>query len=190
MRIRKPPPGRMSALSVVVVKPRGAPCQCCRCSAFVHASKTSSRGASKRRVITSSCALEDSLILALLAAMFLLFPYFFLHFAQIIVQTIETPGPEPPIVLHPIGNVPQRARREPAGPPLGIASPRNQSGSLQHLQVLGDSGQAHLERLSELCYRNLSRSQPREDRPPGGIGKRGAGAAEAIGCNEWRGHCI
>src|SRR5260370_32997261 len=150
MRIRKPPPGRMSALSVVVVKPRGAPCQCCRCSAFVHASKTSSRGASKRRVITSSCALEDSLVLALLAAMFLLFPYFFLHFAQIIVQTIETPGPEPPIVLHPIGNVPQRARREAPGPPLATSSPRNQSRAPPHRQRRGDTGQADLDSPSEL----------------------------------------
>src|SRR5579864_829667 len=100
MQIRNPPPGRMSDFSVVTVKPRGAPCQCSRCSAFVQASKTSSRGASKTRVMarSRSAAFESLLIFALLAAIFLLL---FLYFAQIVIQTIEAFRPEPPIMLDP-----------------------------------------------------------------------------------------
>src|ERR1700681_3853638 len=114
MQIRKKPPGRMSDSCDVTVKPRGATCQCCRCSGLVQHSKTSSRGASNRRVMTSSfCA--DSVTapaFALLAAMFLLLLF---QFAQILIQPIKTFVPEAAIVLHPFGDVLEWAWLDPAG---------------------------------------------------------------------------
>jgi len=54
---RHSPPGRTSITSIVVVKPRG-PHQFTTCFALVHASHTSSRGASNTRNITQSPSLS------------------------------------------------------------------------------------------------------------------------------------
>ena len=43
-----------------------------------------------------------------------------------------------------------KTRLNPARPPLGLASARNEARALEHAQVLRDGGHAHLERLGEL----------------------------------------
>src|SRR5690242_15476788 len=124
---------------IVLVKPRG-PHQRARCSGSVQALNTRLRGASKRRVRTSTRSADSAALL--LAAMSLLL---LLQFAQIIVQPIETLLPETPILLQPVGGVLKRTGLEPAGPPLCLATARDQAGAFQHLEVLGDGGQAHRE---------------------------------------------
>src|ERR1700722_6893922 len=117
MQTRKKPPGRMSDSYDVTVNPRGAPCQCCRCWVSVQHSKTSSRGASNRRVITNSV----SLAFAWLAGMFLvLLGLFGFQFREVNIQTIEAFFPESAIRLHPVGDVLERTRLQPARPPLGF----------------------------------------------------------------------
>src|SRR6266700_4456458 len=145
---------------MVVEKPSG-PHHCATCRGLVQASNTSSRGASNARVtrISRSAASEAALVPALLPAIsFLLFlPLLYLHFAQIVIQSVETLGPEPSIMRDPVSNVPQRTRREPTGPPLRVAPSRDQSRSFQHLQVFGDGRQAHLEGFGQLRHRDLAR---------------------------------
>src|SRR5262245_48061564 len=161
---------------IVLVKPRG-PHQCTRCSGSVQALKTRLRGASKTRVMTSTRS-AGSVAVLLLAAMFLLL---LLQFAQIIVQTIETLLPDAPILLQPVGGVLEWTRLEPAGPPLRLTTAGDQAGALQHLEVLGDGGQAHREGRGQLHDRDLTRGEAGEDRAPGGVGEGGEGGAEAIG---------
>jgi len=48
------------------------------------------------------------------------------------------------------------------------------------LEVLRDSGKAHLEGLGQLGHRCFAQGEPREDRPARGIGESREGGAEAI----------
>src|SRR5207302_4253877 len=176
MQKRKAPPGRASILYDGIVKPWG-PHQPTRCSGSVQALNTTRGGASKKRETTSSrCA--DSVATLLAAAMFLLLLF---QLTQIVFQAIEALLPEAAIVLQPVGGVLERTRLEPAGTPLRLATARDQAGALQHLEVLGDGGKAHLEWLAQLRDRGHTGGEASEDRTPGGIGEGGEGGAEAIG---------
>src|SRR5688500_2348181 len=135
------------------------------CSGFVIASKTSSRGASKSRVRTISRsdgvdAANVLLFAACVTAMFLLLggalrvpPDFWLQCFQVAVQTIEALLPERPVTLRPLRDVLDRGSLETARPPLGVAAPADETGPLQHAQVLRDGRHAHVERLGQLCDR-------------------------------------
>src|SRR5207247_9255268 len=94
-----------------------------------------------RSVRSSTCSAGSGAAL-LLAPTFLLLP---LELAQIVVQAAEALFPETVIVLQPVCGALERTRLEPAGPPLRLAPARDQTGALQHFQVLGDGGEAHLE---------------------------------------------
>src|SRR5690348_13758341 len=90
MHLRHFPPGRTSISSATTAKPSG-PHHCIACVGSVQAPNTMSRGASTRRVMTSSrSAAATALGLALLAAIFLLL----LQLAQIVVETVEALPPE------------------------------------------------------------------------------------------------
>jgi len=54
---------------------------------------------------------------------------------------------------------------------MRLAAARDQAGALQHLEMLGDGGEAHLEGLCQLRHRGLAQRQPRQDGPPRGIGE-------------------
>src|SRR6059036_1063332 len=151
---------------MVPVKPLG-PNQRTRWSGSVQTLKTRLRGASKMRVMTSSRSV-DVVVALVLAAMFLLLS---LQLGQIRLQAIEALLPETAIVLQPAGGVLKRTRLEPAGPPLRLATARDQTGSLQHLEVLGDGGKAHREGLGQLRDRGLALGEASKDRTPGGIGE-------------------
>jgi DNA-3-methyladenine glycosylase II len=59
----------------------------------------------------------------------------------------------PPVLADPVGDRAQRLWLQPAGPPLRLAALLDETGPLKHLEVLRDSGQAHVEGRSELCDR-------------------------------------
>src|SRR5213594_3367167 len=170
MQKRNAPPGRTSIVHEGIVKPCG-PHQRTRRSGSVQALRTRRRGASKTRVRTSSRS-ADSVAALVLAAMFLL---------QKVVQAIEALLPEASVVFEPVRSVLERTRPEPAGSPLGLAAARDQAGALQHLEVLGDGGKAHLEGLGQLRDPGLARAEASKDRAPGGIGQGREGDVEAIG---------
>src|ERR1700704_3030166 len=122
------PPGRKSNSQTGLVNPWGPHHSATRFGS-VHALNTSSRGVSNTRVSTNSCS---SFAMKLPAAMVFL-P--FLHVAQIVIQTIQTLSPEPPVVRQPIGHLLQRRGSDSAGAPLSLAAPCNQAGMLQHLKM-------------------------------------------------------
>src|SRR5207248_676935 len=124
--------GRRSMVQPTQVNPAG-PHQCIRRSDSVNALNTSSRGASKMRLITrpSSAALLSVIRLPLVA-----------HLVQVAVQAVEALAPAAAIGPHPVCDVLERRRLQPAGPPLRLAPLGDQPGPLQHLEVLGDSRQA------------------------------------------------
>src|SRR5204863_8191011 len=101
----------------------------------VHALKTISRGALKTRVMTRSCASSRAALLLflfslLLPAMFLLLV---LQLAQVFVQSVEALLPEFPVFLHPLGDLFEPGRLEPAGTPLRVAAALDEAGALEHL---------------------------------------------------------
>jgi hypothetical protein len=102
----------------VVVKPFG-PHPCTRCFGLVHASKTSSRGASNTRVvrIVRACPVPR----LFLASMLLLLG---LKFREIIVQLVEAGVPEAAILFKPVVDVLEGGRLDPAWPPLRLAAAR------------------------------------------------------------------
>src|SRR5690348_11548819 len=111
-------------------------------------------------------------------------PLLLLQLAQVILQAIETLFPKTPIVLEPFGGVLQRTGFEATGPPLRFAAARNKTGALEYLEMFGDRGKAHLERLGQLGHGNLARNETRKDRASRGIGEGREGGAEVVGRHE------
>src|SRR4051812_25219324 len=124
-----------------MVKWRG-PNHRANCTGSVQARKTTSRGASKTRVMVS----RGSFFTALAFIRFLLV----LQLAKVFVEPIEALFPELAIVADPVRHFLERAGVETAGAPLRVASAGDQPGALEHFQVLRDRRQAHVERLGQL----------------------------------------
>src|ERR1700675_3338515 len=81
-----------------------------------------------------------------------------LQFAEVVVEAIEARLPMPPVIPDPVGDVAQRSRSHAPRPPLRLASPLDQTRSLQHPQVLRDRGLGHVERRRQLLDRCLAGS--------------------------------
>src|SRR5687768_18252739 len=169
MTKRHTPPGRMSNALVVLVKPSG-PHHCARCLGSVHASNTSSRGASSTRVVMMARGSRSRSMLLLADTLLLRF-VLRLQLAKIILQAVETFFPEAAIALQPIVNAFQSLGFDAARAPLRLASARDQAGALQHLEVLGDRRAADVEGLGQLVHRGLAERQPRQDRPARRVGE-------------------
>src|SRR5262249_43391238 len=108
------------------------PHQCGTCSGLVTASKTSLRGASKTRVMTISRSDGIVSVVGLVFGSAMLFLLCFwssvlrlaaLQLAQIFVQPVQALFPVMAIAPHPIGDLLERLRRDPARSPLGVAPP-------------------------------------------------------------------
>jgi hypothetical protein len=80
-----------------------------------------------------------------------------LKVVQIVVQAIDAVLPKTAVLLHPIGNAPQRLRFEPAGSPLCFAAALEQPRAFEHLEVLRNGGKTHVEGVGKLRNRSLSR---------------------------------
>src|SRR5712692_3941577 len=162
---------------------------CLMSSLSVRAFQTRATGASKVRSTTSGSSFIAALLVAtlLFAAISLLLALNFLHLSlalqlpEVAVQLVEALLPVAPVVLDPVGDVLERIRLKPAGPPLRLAAALDQPGALEHFQVLGHGGEAHVEGLGQFQDRGFARGEAREDRAPRGIGESGEGRAEAIG---------
>jgi hypothetical protein len=102
------------------------------------ASNTSRRGASKSRVNRISTSdgvvtVKLSLFAVPLPIMSCLLPF---HFLKIGIQPVESLFPNVPVPLGPLGHVLERTRLEAAVPPLCLASAGDETGALEHAQVL------------------------------------------------------
>ena len=103
-----------------------------------------------------------------------------LQFAEVVVEAIEAFFPKIPVALCPVGDLLERLRREVARAPLGAAAALDEVRPLEHLEVLGDGGQAHVERCREGGDGGLAVGQCGEDRAAGRIGEGGEGCAERV----------
>ena len=56
-----------------------------------------------------------------------------------------------------------------------------ESGVLEHAQMLGYGGKRHREGMGELGHRGLAEGQARQDRPTGRVRKSGKGGVEGFG---------
>src|ERR1039458_575923 len=151
MQNRNVPPGRMSMSQNVVVNPCG-PHQRATCSGSVHALNTRARGASMTRVTRSSRSVVSAAMLVA-ATTFLPLP---LQILQITLEAIEALLPEAAVMLQPIRGSLEWTRREPAWPPLCLATTHDQPRAFQHLEVFGNAGKAHGKRLRQLGDRGLT----------------------------------
>src|SRR5688572_33148828 len=161
------PPGRASTSQSTISAPCG-PNQREKCSAWVHTSNTSSRGASKTRVntISSSTALASALLFRT-AIPLLLERYFFALFlqpTQIRVETIEARLPEATISGGPSCDLAQRSGLELTRPPLRLPTARDEAGVFEHAQMLRHGRPAHRKRRGELRHGGRSPRETREDR--------------------------
>src|SRR5438034_9139535 len=173
MSMRIAPPGRRSSSQTGFVNPCG-PHHCATYFGSVHASNTSARGASMMRVRTSSegagadevvKAERRFAVLPLLRLSAAMFGLLGLKCAEVILQAIDALVPESAVLLHPSRDFAQRHRLESAGPPLRVATARDQAGALQHLQVLGNGGGRHFEGRGQLLGRRPAGGESRENPP-------------------------
>ena len=86
-----------------------------------------------------------------------------------------------PVLADPVRDGAERLRLQPAGAPLRLTTLFDETGPLQHLEVLRDSGQAHVERRRELCDRRLTAGEAGKDGPSRRIGEGGERDAQWIG---------
>src|SRR5688572_25186934 len=75
------------------------------------------------------------------------------------------------------GSFTQRCGFEGPWPPLGGPAPVNESGTLEHPEVLRDGRAAHAERRSQFLDRGRPLCQTGENGPPGRVGEGEEGAA-------------
>jgi hypothetical protein len=62
-----------------------------------------------------------------------------------------------------------------------LAATRDESRALEHPQVLGDSGHAHVEGFGQFGDRAFAGQEPREDGPARRVGESGERHAEVVG---------
>jgi hypothetical protein len=75
------------------------------------------------------------------------------------------------VLTDPVGDVAERLRLQSAGAPLRLSTLLDEAGSVQHLEVLRDAGEAHVEGRGQLRDRRFTQGEAGEDRPSSGIGE-------------------
>src|SRR4051812_15875436 len=92
---------------------------------------------------------------------------------QALVEAIEALLPEGTVLLEPLGSLAEPVAVQARRPQLSRAPACDQSGPLEHLEVLGDRLNGDRERRSELVHRRLSVCEASEDRTTGRVRKSG-----------------
>src|SRR5439155_5799385 len=100
---------------------------------------------------------------------------------EVVVEAVKAFLPEAAVAIEPVVDAFEGGGLDPAGPPLRRATARDQAGSLQHLEMLGNGRAADVEGLGKLGHRGFAQSKPPQDGTAGGIGERRKGGAEGIG---------
>jgi len=89
-------------------------------------------------------------------------------------KTVEIIGPEALVAVEPVHRLLHRPGGQPARDRAAGLLPRDQASVRQDVEVLHDRGQGHRKRLRQFAHRKaLAVAEPRHQRAPGGIGKRG-----------------
>src|ERR1700674_3952102 len=107
-----------------MVQPLGPNIQWGRCSGLVQASKTSRRGASKTRVMTTSRSDGVVNVVTPTLVAVAMMPLLLFHMFQVMIQSCVALVPEAAIELGPLGDRLDRRRLEAAGSPLRLPAAR------------------------------------------------------------------
>src|SRR2546423_135815 len=136
------------------------PNHCATSSGSVQARKTTSRGASKTRVMTTCWSAVCTAGESGMSGSFLDFP-------EGCVEAADARLPGRATRLQPVRGLRERLGLQPAEAELRRAIACDEPGALQHLQVPGDGRQGHGKRLGELVYGRLAFRETGQDGPPG-----------------------
>src|SRR5690242_16166958 len=104
-----------------------------------------------------------------------------LEFGEVDLQLIEALFPEAAVALEPAVDIAERTGLELAGTVLRILAARDEAGAFEHLEVLGDRGEAHVVRLGQFLDRRFARREPGKDAAAGGVGEGRESDAEFVG---------
>src|SRR5262245_8057418 len=144
------------------------------CSALVHRANTTDGGALKVRTINSS-----------LSATFFLWapitPSFFTEFFEVGCHLVEALLPEAPIDRQPVIDRLEAFWLELARPPLCLAAARNETSTLEHLEMPRNRRQANLEGFGQLVYSGLAVCEARENGASRRVGQGREGGRQQVG---------
>ncbi len=103
------------------------------------------------------------------------------HRLQIFGEIVEAAIPEAPIAIEPVGHRLQRRRLQMTGTPLCFAPARDQPRAFEHLQMLGNGGEAHVIGLGQLGDRGIPRGKAGQDAAARRVGEGEQRRAELVG---------
>jgi hypothetical protein len=96
------------------------------------------------------------------------------------LETVEAVGPFGMGASEPVVRWDQAVELKPRRAALAIATPTDEAGPLQHLEVFGDGRLRERGGFCKLDDTGLAGREALEDRSAGGVGKGGEGAAQGI----------
>jgi len=100
-------------------------------------------------------------------------------------EPVEAVGPFRVRTAEPVVHRGQAVELKSRWAPLAVTSPADQTSSLQHLEVLGDSGLRQRGRFCEFDDASIAGREALQDRPAGGVGEGSEGAAQLIVSNHY-----
>ncbi len=100
-------------------------------------------------------------------------------------ETVEAVGPFRVCAAEPVIHWGQAVELKSRWAALAVTGPADQTGSLQHLEVLGDSGLRQRGGLCEFDDAGIAGCEALQDRPAGGVCKGREGAAQLIVSNHY-----
>ena len=96
------------------------------------------------------------------------------------LETVEAVGPLRVRTTEPVVHWGQAVELKSRWAALAVTSPADQTGSLQHLEVLGDGRLRERGGVGQLDDPGLAGPETLQDGPAGGVGQGGEGAAQRI----------
>ncbi len=110
-----------------------------------------------------------------------------LELCEVVVEAIETGFPDWPVLLGPVGDLGERSGIERARAVLRVASASDEAGAFEHLEVLRNRGQLHVEWLSKFVDARSTGGQASEDRTARRVGEGRERGAQSVVVAQWSG---
>ena len=96
------------------------------------------------------------------------------------LETVEAVGPFGVGVSEPVVHWDQALELKPRRAALAVTGPTDEASPFQHLEVFGDGRLRERRGFCKLDDAGLAGPEALEDRPAGGVGKGGEGAAQGV----------
>jgi hypothetical protein len=104
----------------------------------------------------------------------------------VLFKLVKARLPHPPVFIDPLEGLVEPGELEMARPELGVTGSRDQAAAFEHLQVLGDTGQRHLEGRSQLVDGRISLGEASHDRTPRRVSESGESSVKPL-LGQWHG---